>query len=232
MKIAIHQPEFIPWLAFFDKMKQADRYVILDHVQFKKCYFENRNRIKFENKAIWLTVPVKSKHKYYQSISDVQIDNSSNWQRKMLQKFLHCYGRSKYYNEIINELEPLVISRKYERLIDLNITFINWFRKIFEIKTPIDFSSNMEVQQYNGSDLILETCIRLGANHYICGASGKNYLRLNDFQSSGIEIIWSEFNHPQYPQLGENFIGHLSSLDYVFNHGVKNSSNTFGTIRN
>src|SRR5207249_11577269 len=56
--VTIHQPERLPWLGFFDKIRQADVFVMLDHVQYRKRYFQNRNRIRAEHGAIWLTVPV------------------------------------------------------------------------------------------------------------------------------------------------------------------------------
>jgi hypothetical protein len=43
--VAIHQPEHLPWLGFFNKIDQADLFVLLDVVQFRKNYFQNRNRI-------------------------------------------------------------------------------------------------------------------------------------------------------------------------------------------
>ena len=34
--LAAHQPQYLPWLGFFDKIAQADVFVLLDNVQFKK----------------------------------------------------------------------------------------------------------------------------------------------------------------------------------------------------
>ncbi len=82
MIIAIHQPEFLPWLGYFDKMQRVDKYIVFDHVQFKKRYFENRNRIKQGNMPVWLSIPVKTRGKYLQKINEVEIDNCSSWQKK------------------------------------------------------------------------------------------------------------------------------------------------------
>ena len=86
MIIAIHQPEFLPWLGYFDKMSKVDKYVYLDRVQFKKRYYENRNRIKQDNEVVWATVPVKTKGRYEQIIKDVEIDQTKLWQNKLWQK--------------------------------------------------------------------------------------------------------------------------------------------------
>lgn len=56
MLIAIHQPNFIPWFPFFEKMARCDAFVILKHCQFEKNGFQNRALV--ENK--WWTMPVQN----------------------------------------------------------------------------------------------------------------------------------------------------------------------------
>ena len=59
MILTIHQPEFIPWLGFLDKASLADTIVLLDNVQYRHKYFQNRNKIKDINgKDIWLNIPI------------------------------------------------------------------------------------------------------------------------------------------------------------------------------
>lgn len=224
MIVAIHQPEFMPWLGFFDKMHKADKYVVFDHVQFKKRYFENRNRIKCGNEAVWVTLPVKSKGKYLQRINEVEIENSIPWQRKIWESIRHCYTNSNYLNDYSQELETLLLTDRYEMLMDFNLAFIEWFRKVLNINTPTVFSSKLGVEDYSGSGLILEICRKLGANQYLCGPSGKDYLNIDDFEKEGIEIIWQDFKHPSYHQNGTEFIPYLSTLDLIVNCG-QNSTN-------
>ena len=58
MIVAIHQPQYLPWLGYFDKMLKADVFCYLDNVQYKKNEWQNRNRIKTAMGWQWLTVPV------------------------------------------------------------------------------------------------------------------------------------------------------------------------------
>jgi len=225
--IAIHQPEFIPWLKFFDKMKRVDKYIVFDHVQFKKRYFENRNRIKQGNTAVWLSIPVKTKGKYSQRISDVEIDNISSWQKKSWEKIRYCYLKSQYFKEYSKELEVLFLLKQYEKLIDFNLKFIEWFRKVLNIDTPMEFSSNMNVEEFKASELILEICLRTGATEYLCGLSGKDYLKLDNFNAAGVKVISQEFEHPKYKQNGREFIPYLSTLDLIFNCGSESKNILF-----
>jgi len=219
MRIAIHQPEFMPWLGYFDKMARVDTYVIFDHVQFKKRYFENRNKIKQDGETIWLNVPVLSKGKYAQPINEVLIDNSTPWQKKGWEKIRHCYGKSSCFQEYAEELKNVFISRDYSRLMDFNLACIIWFRQILRINTPLVYSSALDVRDYKASDLILRICLRLGATEYLCGPSGKDYLQLDDFEKNNITVIWQDFKHPEYPQFGDGFVPYLSTLDLVMNCG-------------
>ncbi len=73
MIISVHQPQYLPWLGYFDKIKRADIFVLLDNVQFKKNEWQNRNRIKAANGLQWLTVPVM--YKYPQLMIEVEINN-------------------------------------------------------------------------------------------------------------------------------------------------------------
>ena len=46
MIVTIQQPEHLPWIGFFNKIVQCVLFACLDNVQFKKRYFENRNRLR------------------------------------------------------------------------------------------------------------------------------------------------------------------------------------------
>ena len=220
MKLAIHQPEFMPWTGFFAKMARADAYVVLDHVQFKKRYFENRNRIvSAGGKVGWVGVPVISKGAFDQAINQVRIDNSQPWQRKLLGTIAHTYAKAPCFQPYFDELQAIVTARPFERLVDLNLELIGFFRRHLGIATPMAFSSTMALNGHKGSDLILEICRQHHARQYLCGASGKDYLVAADFQRAGVAIAWLNYRPAAYRQLGAPFVAGMSALDLLFNHG-------------
>lgn len=217
--VGIHQPEFFPWMGFFDKMSRVDLFVILDHVQFKKRYFENRNRIRLSDRSVWITAPVISKGRYKQKISDVRLSDEGHWQNKLIQRIRYAYGKTPYFDIIFPDICQVVRKTESNRLMDLNIDIIRLFRKYFLIDTPMSCSSQMDIGNLSGSDLILGICVATGATTYLCGPSGKDYLDLDAFQSQHIQVSWQNFHHPEYEQYGSGFISHLSALDYLFNCG-------------
>ena len=96
--IVIHQPDFIPWIGFFDRLIKSDIFVVLDNVQYIRQGWHHRDKIKTASGSMWLTVPVKKKGRYEQLINEVEIDYSQNWQSKHLKTIHHNYGHAKYFS--------------------------------------------------------------------------------------------------------------------------------------
>lgn len=216
--IAIQQPEHAPWLGFFHKMSKVDEYVFLDNAQFKKRYFENRNKIKTIKGWQWITVPVISKGRYRQKINEVIIDNGLPWRRKYLNALRHAYAKSPYF-DAYNERIDKIINSKWGKLIEFNIELIAFFRSVFNLNNipTLIASALVGDKDLTGSDLILEICKSLKATTYLSGPDGANYLKADDFASSGIEIQFHTYEHPVYSQLHGSFISNMSSFDFLFN---------------
>lgn len=103
MICAIHQPQTYPWLGYFAKIMQADIFIFLDNVQFKKNEWQNRNKIRTPQGWIWLTVPVI--HHFGQKIDEVKINNTVNWRKKHLQTLQTYYGRAPFFKLYFEKFE-------------------------------------------------------------------------------------------------------------------------------
>ena len=110
MKVAVHQPQYLPWIGYFDKIIKSDCFVFLDKVQYKHREFQNRNKIRSKDGWMWLTVPVISKGKGRQSIDEVEIDNSLDWQKDHCRSLQVCYGKSEYFDEYFPFFEDIQLS--------------------------------------------------------------------------------------------------------------------------
>ncbi len=219
MMISIQQPEFFPWLGYFDKMLQVDKIVFLDNVQFKKRYFENRNKIRTPQGWVWLNVPVKTKGRYTQMIREVEIDNSQHWQRKIVSALEHSYKKTQYWNDFGIQLCRFVW-RPYHYLLDFNIAIIQACMQRLGIEREWYMASSLQTKQV-GSDLILEICRKMDASDYLSGSFGRDYLKENDFHINNINVHYQNFIHPVYEQIHGKFEPAMSIVDLYFNHGPK-----------
>lgn len=220
MKVTIHQPEHLPWLGFFNKMSKADVFIILDNVQFRKNYFQNRNKIMGTNGPQWLTVPVLGRGHMECTIKDMNIvnDNNSKWEKKYFDSIYFSYKKYPYFNEYISFFENL-LHKEHNNICELNIEIIMFIANVLNICPTFIKASTLNVIGTN-SDLILNLCSAVGAETYISGPSGRDYLKVNDFTQNHIDIIYNDYIHPNYPQkTTSEFVPFLSTIDLLFNVG-------------
>ena len=203
-------------------MAQSDLFIILDHVQFKKRYFENRNRIVSpRGKVSYLTVPVKTKGKYTQSICNVEIDNTQSWKNLILERIRHSYSKATFFEKYYDDIKSLLNTKQYNNLLALNMDIINLLREYLGIHTPMLYSTSMNVGSFKASDLILQTCLMNRADTYLCGISGRDYIKLEDFEKNNIQIESLDYQPASYKQLCSSFVPYMSTLDILFNHGER-----------
>ena len=101
MKIAIHQIQYMPGPRFFNKMRKADLFILLDDVQYEKREFQNRNKIRTKDGPQYLTVPVIVKGLADQLIKDVEINKTYNWQEEHLRAIKSNYAKAACFKRYI-----------------------------------------------------------------------------------------------------------------------------------
>ncbi len=217
--VAIHQPNYLPWLGYFHKMMNCDKFVFLDSVPFTKNGLQNRNRIKTAPGLSWLTVPVLRKGQFGQLTQDVKINKSVDWRRKHWNALCTNYRKAEYFKQYSGFLQG-VYERQWVSLVDLNIALLKFIMEKLYINIPVYLASQLDCRG-EGSDLLLDICRKLSADGYLSGPSGKEYLREEIFKDNGIEIKYHQFIHPVYAQLYGEFVPNLSVIDLLFNCGEK-----------
>jgi hypothetical protein len=215
MLITIHQPQYLPWLGYIDKIDKADIFVILDNVQFKKNEWQNRNMVKTSLGWQWVTVPVL--YKYLEKIVEVRIKNGTNWQRKHLQSLITNYSNSPYFHKHIDFFEE-VYGKNWESLANLNLTIIKYLIRAFGIQTKLIMASNLPLRD-EPTERLIDICKTQNSRRYLSGKDGAKYMDLQKFDAEGIEIVYQEFKHPVYNQLYGEFLPNMSAVDLLFNCG-------------
>lgn len=216
MIVSIHQPQYLPWLGYFDKIDRADVFCFLDNVQYKKNEWQNRNRIKTAAGWQWLTVPVH--YRFGEEIREIEIDRRSEWRRRHLQAIRTNYGSAPFFCRYIGFFEELY-EKDWKYLCDLNIWAVENLCALLEMGTVRTIRASNLALRNHPTDRLIDICLHLGADTYLAGAGGAAYMDLARFNESDIPVCFQDFDHPIYPQLFGHFESHLSIVDLLMNHG-------------
>ena len=221
MIIGIHQPNYLPYLGFINKLKNSDIFVILDDAQFSKGDYHNRNRIKTKDGAKWLTIPVKAKP---EPINSIKINSEykfsrMNWNVYHLKMIKENYSKSDCFHEVFPELEK-IYENNYEYLIDINMNIINLLKELFSIKTPIYLSSELKLDKtIRSTEKLVEICNIFNAKKYLSGKDGPKYMDMKLFENANIDLLIQDFDVQLYKQQFGEFIPYMTALDFYFNNG-------------
>jgi WbqC-like protein family len=218
--LAAHQPNFLPWLGYFYKMQKSDYFIFLDDVQLSRRSYTSRVKIWTLHGARWLTVPIITKGRFHQVISQTEIQHTTNWNNRIISTLQINYGKCNYFKTYFPELEALLQSH-HKHLIDLNISLIYWLAKQFDIHTPVMKCSELQGVTGRATDRLASICKSVGIDRYLSGFGGQQYNDITVFNLFNIALLVYDFSHPVYPQRGLKFIPGLSSIDMLFNCGPK-----------
>ena len=221
MKISIHQPNFFPWVSYFEKINYSDIFLFLDDSFVHKKNLDLLNRCSFilNNKKKFFSIPVK-KNFLIKKISEVEIDNPNSWKLKFTNTLNENYKRKKFFDDVMFVVKE-ILNFETNLMAEFNINAIKKLIKILKLKVKIDFSSNFNLKS-SSSQKILDLVKLNDCNEYISGLGGKNYLKQEEFLKNKIKIIFNK-SVINYSQGNSNFISGLSILDLLFNYGLEQS---------
>lgn len=221
MVVTIHQPEHLPWLGFFHKAAQADVLVLLDNVQYRHKYFQNRNRIRSYSGACWLNVPILLKGQGRPLLKDLRINPAEvRWQEKCWRTMTLNYRKAKHFKTHAPFFEE-VYARSWNSLVEFNAELLGYLFRALGVTTRMMWASELAVAGM-GPELILEIVQQVGGDCYVSGVSGiagKGRGSEEAFAQRGIAVRYQEFHHPIYAQLYEPFLPCMSVIDLLFNYG-------------
>lgn len=228
-KIAIHQPNFLPWQGFFNKIARCDLFILLDDVQFQKKggTWTNRTKLLVNSSEFFATVPIVRNYSGTRLISEMEINHSTPWQEKILKTVEMSYRKSPYFRDVFFLFEN-ILRYKTPSLLDFN------FKGICDILTflgldsgKLKLSSVLSVES-TSTDRLVELVQKVGGAVYIVGG-GAEYQEDQKFAASGIDLEFQNFIPRPYSQLGANdFVPGLSIFDSLFNCGVQETKRLIG----
>lgn len=185
MIVTIHQPNFVPWLPYFEKMRQCDVFVVMGHCQFEKNGFQNR----FFYQDKWRTMSVVGG---LISISEKQyVSPQTDWL-----KIKRCLPHKEKF---LSSLDDCMSSSLFET----NTEIIRRIAHRMRIESKIVTDAPTEL---TGTERLVEICKQQGATKYVSGPSGRKYLNMRLFEDAGIEVVF-------YDSSNESRVGILDYLE-------------------
>lgn len=217
-KVAIVQSNYIPWKGYFDMVAAVDEFILYDDMQYTRRDWRNRNQIKTPQGVQWLTVPVKVKGKYNQTIRETEIEGAQ-WATDHWKALYQNYRRAPYFTEIASWLEPLYLEEPPSHLSVLNRRLIEAICAFLGIKTKISNSWDYPLSK-GKTERLADLSATAGGGEYISGPAAKNYIEESVFAELGIKLTWFEYaGYPEHPQLWGEFTHGVTILDLLFNCG-------------
>jgi hypothetical protein len=218
--VSINQPAYLPWLGYFQRIAVSDLHIVLDHVQFEKNSFVNRNKLRTSNGSCWVTIPVKTKGKFLDlPISTLEIADDPRWASKHWSTLKSNYSKAPYFHDHAAFLEEFY-RRPWTKLMDVMRELNGYLLNALGITTPLRFSSDLHAEGKK-DELVLNLCRAAGASVYLSGALGRGYLREPLFAEAGIRVKYQDYKHPTYSQAYPGFEGYMGALDLLLNCGPK-----------
>jgi len=219
--VAIHQPNFFPWLGYFDKIRRADALVFLDQVDYPRSgsggmgSWCNRVRIAIQGEARWITCPLQ-RMPLGSPIAAAGIDDRQPWRKKLLKTLEANYRKAPHYREAMDLLMPL-ISRQEANLAAFNVAAIKAIAAHLGLATRFLCQSELR-HSGHATELLVSLVKDAGGNAYLAGGGAGGYQRDEMFTDAGLRLAYQNFVQQPYGDPAR-FLPGLSVIDYLMHDG-------------
>lgn len=229
MIAGIHQPHYFPWIGYFDKMRQVDKFVLLDEVQLEKGSYMYRNRIlNDQGQPSYLTMNYEKHGIVGKKYREIETKGRDEWIRKQRKDIGWFYRKSEYFGEVIPYVNK-VLDVDSNHICDYAIKSISVFASLLNIDTPIVLQSLIEISnKAKNNQLNIGICESLGCDTYLSGIGAKKYNDEELYAEAKINLYYQEYTPPKYTHINsEVFIPGLSLLDMFFSIGISATKKLF-----
>jgi len=215
MIVAIHQPNYIPWLGYFYKIYKSDIFVFLDDVQYSNKGSHNYNYIKTTNGIHRLKIPVQQHFGQY--INEITTKDFLVWKTDHLKLIHDNYSKACFFEEIYSDFESL-LTPSYKNLSHMNIEIIKFFCKKLGIERKFITASELNLS-FSKEEKVIQIVHSLGGSVYYSGSGAKSYQDPQNFNKMNIKLEYSNFSPFVYPQFNGEYCANISIIDYLMHCG-------------
>lgn len=227
--VAIHQPNFFPWLGFFDKIRRSDLFIAMDNAQFSKTggTWTNRVQLLVNREPAWVTMPIVRAYHGVRTVREMLIAPDPTWRGKLLRTIELSYRRAPNFDEVFPWLAGQV-DNPTSSVAEYNLGAIAAICERLGLRTPIRLGSELDARG-QATDLLISMLKAVGGSRYLAGGGATDYQEDEKFQQAGIELTYQHFQHPTYPQINTTeFRPGLSIVDALMNCGFAGTAGLLG----
>jgi hypothetical protein len=219
--VAIHQPNFFPWLGYFDKIGRADIFIFLDKVDYPRAgsggmgSWVNRVRLNIQGDARWVTCPLK-RLALGEPILAAEIDDRQPWRRNLVRTLETNYRKAPRFDEAMALLRPL-IEAPQPNLAAFNIAAIRTIAT--SLGATARFVRQSELPHEGAATALLITLVKAaGGDAYLAGGGAEGYQDDDLFAQRGVRLVAQNFTPRPYGN-PERWRPGLSAIDYLMHDG-------------
>jgi len=221
--VAIHQPNFFPWLGYFDKIVRADVFIFMDNAQFPKTggTWTNRAKLRIGGQPAWVTVPVVRAYHGTRLIREMQINNTAPWRDRLLGAIRINYARAPFFNAVFPLLAEWVKTSS-DSLSEFNVTTVRALAGALQLDQSKCVMGSTLTVEGRATDLLIAMTRAVGGTAYLSGGGASGYQEDDKFAEAGVGLVYQDYRHPVYPQgHAAEFIPGLSIIDALMHCGVE-----------
>ncbi|NUK35060.1 WbqC family protein [Streptomyces lunaelactis] len=189
---AIHQPNLFPRLSTLAKLYAADRWIVLDDVQFARRDYQHRARLaSLDNPCDrqWLTLATHLPRGRPTLIREARLAEPERCRRRVAQLVRQHYGRSRHWQTVQTALDGVLDRfRTTDYTADIAeastralLTSLGWRGEVLR-------SSDLPAREKR-SERLADIAAVTGSSVYLCGTGGLRYLETEPFATQGVTVV-------------------------------------------
>lgn len=209
------QPYFLPYLGYFDLIRNSDRWIVFDTAQYIRHGWVNRNRILHPNEGWqYIGVPIR-KHGLRTPINEIEINNSLPWREKIIGQLAHYRRHAPHYEAALGVIRECLIIET-DLLGELNVHALSVICSYLRIPFEPEIFSRMDLRLgeiRSPGDWALEISKSMGATEYINPPGGREIFVRENFFRANIALNIRDVAPIEYSCRGYKFEPRLSIVD-------------------
>ena len=215
MKIAVMQPYWVPYIGYFQLMNAVDEFVIYDHIKYTKKGWINRNRILFNEKETYITLPLKKASDFLDIDKRFLAESWKMDRNKMIRRITDAYRNAPFFETVFPVIKESILF-DHDNLFQFIFNSVRVIKEYLDIKARLIVSSSIPgVDTLKSQEKVLAICNARHANVYINPVGGQALYDSKAFEKQHVNLHFLKTGDITYPQSQIKFIPSLSIIDVM-----------------